>query len=376
MDDAERHAWVTLTLVPGLGPKLTQALLERFGSARAAIQATEQELLAVPNIGEKTARQFLNAIQSVDAKAEIEKAHALGVQILPRVDPNYPATLLTLSDVPPLLYVKGAFQPTDSKAIGIVGSRSCTSYGKRVARQMAASLARAGYTIISGLALGIDGEAHQGALEAGGRTLAILAGGLSKIYPPQHVQLAEQVCQHGALITESPMAMAPQAGMFHSRNRIISGLSMAVVIIEANTQSGSLITARHASEQGREVFVIPANVDSPASAGSLKLLRDGARLIRGVDDLLEDLQGIKPAQVPMPLALPTPREEQTAPAKPAPVLEGNSQLLWDFLTEARHTDEIARHLNKAVSELSGLLLQLEMKRVIRRLPGNFYERRA
>lgn len=372
--DAELHAWVTLTLVPGLGPKLTQALLGHFGSAAAAVAATEAELLTVDHVGEKTARQFADALRTVDATAELRRAADAGVTVIPRISDAYPAALKTLPDAPPVLYVAGDYVPADEKAVAIVGSRSCTTYGRTAARRMAASLARAGYTVVSGLALGIDGEAHRGALEAGGRTLAVLAGGLSKIYPPDHVQLARDVRQRGALITEAPMTLAPQRGMFHSRNRLISGLSVAVVVVEANSQSGALITARHAAEQGRDLFILPANADSATSAGSLKLLRDGARLIRDADDLLEDLKGLRTPALPRQQDLFTEPPPAPPPPEP-PVLDGAAKLVWDLLADPLHADEICRRLGKGAAELSGVFLQLEMKKVVRRLPGNMYARR-
>ena len=370
--ESEIRAWVTLTLVSGLGPKLTKALIDHFGSASAAVLATEAQLLQVPHIGEKTARQFADALREVNADAEIARAAEAGVAIIPRMSDAYPKSLQTIPDAPPVLYVAGEYLPADEKAVAIVGSRSCTSYGRRMARQIAGGLARAGYTVISGLALGIDGEAHQGALEAGGRTIAMLAGGLAKIYPPEHATLANEVRTRGALITEAPMTLAPQRGMFHSRNRLISGIATAVVIIEANAQSGSLITARHAAEQSRELFVLPANTDSPASAGALKLLRDGARMIRDADDLLEDLGGLRTPTAPKPI---TVAEPPPAPPKEPPALEGTAKLVWEVLTEPLHTDELCRRLGKGTAELSGVFLQLEMKKIIRRLPGNIYERR-
>lgn len=374
--ESETRAWVTLTLVPGLGPKLTRALLDHFGSASAAVAATEAELLTVPHVGEKTARQFVAALRDADAAAECERAARAGANIIPIISDAYPRSLRTLPDAPPVLYVAGDHRPADEKAVAIVGSRSCTGYGRRMARQIAGGLARAGYTVISGLALGIDGEAHQGALEAGGRTIAVLAGGLAKIYPPEHAELANTIRGQGALISEAPMTLAPQRGMFHSRNRLISGLSMAVVIIEANDRSGSLITARHAAEQSRELFVVPANTDSPASAGSLKLLRDGARLIRDADDLLEDLGGLRTPRLPEPTEAEAPPAPAPAPAPVAPpALEGTARLVWEALAEPLHTDELCRRLSKGVAELSGVFLQLEMRKIIRRLPGNVYERR-
>jgi DNA processing protein len=290
--------------------------------------------------------------------------------LLPRWSPDYPVRLGELPDSPHLLYVRGAITASDAHAVAIVGSRRCTAYGQRMATRLAGGLARAGYTVVSGLALGIDGASHRGALEAGGRTLAVLAGGLSAIYPPEHVELAEQVAANGALISETPMMMEPQRGMFHARNRLISGLAIAVVIIEANDRSGALITARHAAEQGRDLFAIPANVDSAHSAGSLRLLRDGAKLIRDVDDLLEDLKGLRTST---PIAS-APDRLESAPAPP-PQLDPVQQRVWDLLSEPRHQDEITRSLGLAAGEISKLLLMMEMKKIIRRAPGNLYERR-
>jgi DNA processing protein len=365
---------LALTLVPGLGPRLTAALLERFGSASAACQATEYELGQVTHIGTKLARAFAEALQTLDVEAEIQRIERFGVHLSALGSAGYPPALTAIADPPHLLYVRGAIQPADAKAIAVVGSRQCTPYGKRVTERLAADLARAGYTVVSGLARGIDGAAHRGALDAGGRTIAVLAGGLSSIYPPEHEDLARDVEARGALVAETPMAMQPQRGMFHARNRLISGLSRAVVIVEANDRSGALITARHAAEQGREVFAIPANVDSSTSAGTLRLLRQGARLIRHVDDLLEDLQGI---------AVPTPAPEvesidevraPAAPMRPAN-LEPVPASIWDFLEEAKHIDEITRAVGLPISELARLLTTMELKKLVRRLPGNQYERR-
>jgi DNA processing protein len=370
--DPELIDLLALSLVPGLGPRLTEALLRRFGTASAARRATPAELEQIPHIGPNLARSFAEALRSVEPHAELERVEKYGVKLLPRTSPEFPARLRELPDAPHLIYHRGSFNPADSNAVAIVGSRRCTAYGSRIATRLASGLARAGYTVVSGLALGIDGVAHRGALEGGGRTIAVLAGGLTSIYPPEHVDLAEQVVANGVLMSEASMTMEPQRGMFHSRNRLISGLAQAVVIIEANDHSGALITARHGVEQGREVFAVPANVDSAHSAGSLRLLRDGAKLIRDVDDLLEDLKGLR-TQSLSPGA--TTAKAETTPAQPPPALDPQQQRVWDILTEPKHGDEITRTLGIPIGDLNKLLLTMEMKKVIRRAPGNMYERR-
>jgi DNA processing protein len=325
----------------------------------------------VPHIGAKLSNDFVDALRTADPVAEFERARSHNVSLLPLASSEYPERLKDLPDAPHLLYVRGTVTPADANAVAIVGSRRCSAYGTRVATKLAGDLARAGFTIVSGLALGIDAAAHRGALDAGGRTLAVLAGGLSSIYPPEHVGLADEVAGRGALLSETPMLMAPQRGMFHARNRLISGLARAVVIIEANDKSGALITARHAAEQGRDAFAIPANVDSPLSAGSLRLLRDGVRLIRNADDLLEDLNGLAtPKKADAPELFPPP-----APVVVPPILDPAHQRVWDMLAEPKHADEITRTLGVSSAELSGVLLMMEMKKLIRRGPGNVYERR-
>jgi DNA processing protein len=385
---ADRGATVedhlALALIPGLGPKLTAALLAAFGSASAARRATAGQLRTIPHIGEKLAESFAAALESVDVGAELELLAKHGVRPVPLGDPGYPPPLASVTNPPPLLYFRGEWTPADAGCVAIVGSRSCTSYGKRMAESIAKGLARAGITVASGLARGIDGVAHRAALDAGGRTLAALAGGLSEIYPPEHADLANEIAARGALISETPMTVAPQPGMFPARNRIISGLSRAVVVVEANVRSGALITARHALEQGREVFAVPGNADSAASAGCLELIRNGARLIRSAADILEDLKGIASPEYGTQKMPPQatlfdspPAEASPAPPVPqAPVIpDPVHQRIWDLLASKRHGDELAREAGLSVSDLARALTQMELRRLVRRLPGNFYERR-
>jgi len=376
------RAHLALALIPGLGPKLTAALLEQFGSPEAALKAKREQLESIPKIGTKLATQFAKSFGtvSIDAEWALIRKHRVDVSLITEAD--YPAPLRGIPDAPALLYRRGAFAEVDRNAIGIVGSRACTEYGRRTAAQLAASFARAGWTVISGLAYGIDRSAHEGAIKAGGRTIAVLAGGLASIYPRDHIPLAEECVQHGAIVTETPMTVAPQPGMFPARNRIISGLSRGIVVIEANLRSGALITATHAAEQGREVFVIPGNVDSPASAGCLDLIRKGARLVRNADDILEDLQGIAAPSQPLSKTKTAPPIQQQLFDEPAPApaiptgLDEKQLAVWQKLESTKHADELARELSMSPGELSVIVMKLEMKKLVRRLPGNHFERRS
>jgi DNA processing protein len=359
----ELHDLLALHLVPGLGPRLTAALLEQFGSAAEVLRASPKQLTTVPHIGDKLAHDLHAAMARVDLSAELESIGRHRVELLALGTEAYPAPLAKITDPPHLLYVRGALEPRDANAVALVGSRVCTAYGRRTVERLAEGLVRAGFTVVSGLARGIDGIAHRAALKAGGRTLAVLAGGLSKIYPPEHTELAQEVEAAGALISEASMVLEPMAGMFPARNRIISGLCRGVVIVEAAERSGALITASHAGEQGRSVFAVPGPVDSAASAGTNQLIRKGAILIRSADDIIEELDGV--AAITSPKRIEAP-----------PDLDPSQQQIWDYLKDqSRHVDEIARHLGLAVHEVTGALMLLEMKKVVRRVPGNMYERR-
>lgn len=359
------RAQLTLHLVPGIGPRLTAALLNRFGSAAAVLRATAEQLCEVPHIGGKTAGELHRAMRTADVSGELESMARHGVRLLALGTTDYPAALAEIGDPPHLLFVRGTLTAADAKSVALVGPRHCSSYGRRIAERLATGLVQRGYTVVSGLARGIDGVAHRAALKAGGRTVAVLAGGLSRIYPPEHAELAAEVQSAGALISEASMSMQPMAGMFPARNRLISGLSRAVVVIEAAERSGALITAQHAAEQGRPALAVPGSIDSPTSGGTNRLIRQGAVLVRGVDDIIEELEG--PAAVPASKPAPAPPPDLTEPQR----------RIWDFIgDQPKHIDDMARRLEMPVSTLSSTLMILEMKKLIRRLPGNFYERSA
>ncbi len=371
--DGELRDLLALHLVPGLGPRLTAALLERFGTAARVLRAGPSQLQSVPHIGPNLSTSLHEAMQQIDVEAELALMERSNVRLLALGTPDYPAPLAEIPDAPHLLYMRGSLEPRDVNAVGVVGSRHCTSYGRKMAERLATGLVRAGYTVVSGLARGIDGAAHRAALEAGGRTIAVLAGGLSSIYPPEHADLADAVAASGALLTESVMGQAPLPSTFPPRNRIISGLSQAIVLVEAAERSGALITATHAAEQGRIVMAVPGPADQGTSAGTNGLIRQGAILVRSIDDILEDLQGLH-----APLSARSATAEPSLFPEPLgkdPELDDTQRRVWEFLAgQERHLDQMVQHLGLSVAQLSGLLLGLEIKRIVRRLPGNRYER--
>lgn len=366
---------MALNCVRGLTPRLAALLLERFGDpagiARSAPEALSDpgalaELGPLPHTTLDDLRALGTEAARRRARLEIERAEALGARIVTRGEPGYPARLgVGVPDPPPALYVRGEIHPADTHAVAIVGSRLATPYGLEVARRLAGDLVDGKYTIISGLARGIDAAAHRGALEAGGRTLAVLGCGIDRIYPRSHAELAEAVARRGAVLSEFPLGTVPLKPHFPIRNRLISGLSLAVVVVEAAERSGSLITARLAMEQGREVGAVPGPVTSPVSAGTNKLLIDGATLVRTWRDVVE--------------AIP---EALRAPARggsglPEDLGERLRGILDALSPEApRHVDTLARELRSGAGDLLADLLDLELRRLVVSLPGGHFLRRA
>jgi DNA processing protein len=352
-----------LTMVPGVGPRTCRALLDRFDSAGRVLDASEATLREVPGVGARIAVRIARARSEVDAPAELALCRELGVRPVVPGDPEYPPPLADIPDPPSLLYVRGSIEPADQLAIALVGSRKCTPYGIRIAERLASSLARVGLTVVSGLARGIDAAAHRGALAAGGRTIAVLANGLAEIYPPEHADLAREVSGAGALLSESPMRQQPLAGLFPQRNRIISGISLGVVVVEASPRSGSLSTAKHAMEQNREVFAVPGPVDSLLSRGCHDLIRDGARLVETIDDILEELG-------------PLVREVRAGPEAPAvrhpaelSLSDQERSLLGRLGDHPAAVDELIAGSGLTASQVMATLSVLEMRRLVRRLPG-------
>lgn len=371
MDELRLH------LTTGVGPRTRQNLLEGFGDATSILAASHDSLMRVQGVGSKTADNLAKARQ-MDVQQEIDFCQAHGIDIQVISDPTYPGMLKEIPDPPGALFIRGTIEPCDRLAISIVGTRHATGYGLRQAERLAHELARAGLTIISGLARGIDAAAHRGALKAGGRTLAVLASGVLNIYPPEHHKLADEIIESGALVSESVPQAQPLAGMFPQRNRIVSGLSLGVIVVEAAERSGALITARHAMEQNREVMAVPGPVDSRMSRGAHRLLRDGAVLVESADDVLESLGPLHEQleMVGSQQATTSPEGERTDntgrtirhPAE-LKLNEIETLVLDNIQTEATQIDTIMAPTNLSIERVLSTISVLEMRRLIRRVSG-------
>lgn len=363
LDDPELRDTMTLALTTGVGPLLRRALLERFGSAGAVLNAAPSDLQTVTGIGSKISRQIAAAREEVDVDAEIALCREHGLSVLTETNGDYPRLLTEIHDPPGLLFCRGRLRPLDSVAIAIVGTRHASRYGLQQAERLAGSLARAGFTIVSGLARGVDAAAHRGALAAGGRTVGLLGSGVLNIYPPEHVELADEVSANGALLSESAPRMQPLSGAFPQRNRLISGMTLGVIVVEAAERSGALITARHAMEQGREVFAVPGRVDNRLARGCHRLIRDGARLVESADDVLEELG---------PLYEAAERDDGTVVRHPAELKlnEIEQSVLQAIEADATSIDEVITTSGLPAQRVLSTISVLEMRRLVRRLSGN------
>jgi DNA processing protein len=371
-DDETFLAHLRLACVPGVGGRLRQLLLERFGSPQAVFAARPTEIAGIGRLGAGLARAIEELAGSNVAEETIALCQAEGVHIIIEGDDDYPGLLGRIHDPPGVLFVRGKLEPCDALAVAIVGARHATAYGRRIASQLAGGLARAGYTVVSGLARGIDAAAHRGALDAGGRTIAVLGSGVLEIYPPEHARLAEEVIQQGAVVSEAPPRAAPQRGSFPARNRIVSGLGLGTVVVEAADRSGALITARLAGEQGREIFAVPGPIDSRMSRGCHGLIRDGAKLVESVADILDELGPL------FETAVAADGREIRSPAElrlddiERTVLTAFDSLLADQPDASRSVgiDDIVADSGLAASQVLAAVGVLEMRRILRRLPGN------
>jgi DNA processing protein len=360
---------VRLACVPGIGSRLRRLLLDRFGTPEGVFAASPAEIASVGRISRKLAESLPTLANDSTADEVIALCRKRSVDILLEGNAGYPALLSRIDDPPGLLFVRGTLLPQDSLSVAIVGARHATAYGLKVAEQLGASLARAGYTVVSGLARGIDAAAHRGAMQAGGRTIAVLGSGVLNVYPPEHADLAHEVIEAGALISELPPLTDPNAGTFPQRNRIVSGLSLGVVVVQAAERSGALITARLATEQGREVFAVPGAIDCRMSKGSHQLIRDGAKLVASVDDILEEFGPLfETATTADGRAVTSAAELQLGDIERR-VLDACDSLAAGG-SKPVAIDDIVDTSGLAASQVLATVGVLEMRRLIRRLPGN------
>ena len=363
----DREAYIALNMIEGLGPVTVRALIDVLGSPSAVFDPERTGFQSVKKVGPKLSEAILVQRDQVDPQAEIEKAKSLGIRIITPLDVEYPAALKEIYDPPLALYVRGSFIPKDRHALGMVGSRKCTHYGLSVADRLSYQLAQTGFTVVSGLARGIDSAAHEGALKAKGRTIAVLGSAIDQLYPPENAELADAIAQSGAVISEYPLGRQADRMTFPYRNRIISGLSMGIIVVESGAKSGSLHTADAATEQGRSVFAVPGRIDSPASKGTNRLIKNGAKLVDNVSDILEEFELlVPPGLFEKPQNVPSARPE-------VPLSEDEQVLVKALWEEALDVDSLARAAGLPIAKVSALLIGLEMKRVVKMLPGRIVE---
>ena len=357
-------SWIGLNSIPGVGRTTFRKLVSRFGSPEQALSASEEELRERGGLSDALVSELRAYPWREHAEKELAKAKDAGVSIITAEDAAYPAHLRNALDPPLYLYVKGALLPEDANAVAVVGTRKPTHYGLTMTHRIAYELASAGLTIVSGMARGIDTQAHRGALAAKGRTIAVLGCGIDVAYPPENKGLMEQISCSGAVVAENPFGTKPEAGYFPARNRIISGLSQGTVIIEAAEDSGSLITAEYTVKQGRLLFALPGNIGSPNSRGPNSLIKEGALLVERAEDILKALK------------LTTAREKMTVP-EPAPriPLTREEETVFRCITnEPKHIDLIMTEAGATPGKISGTLFTLELKGLARQLPGKFFVR--
>jgi len=363
-----REALVALNMIEHVGPVRVRQLLEHFGEAPAILGASKQQLLQVHGIEEETAEAIAGWERSVDLASEMKRITDFGCHILTQQDEDYPELLRQIYDPPIVLYVKGKLTSRDKNAVAIVGSRTTTHYVVEVARKLGYQLGYVGVTVVSGGARGIDTAAHQGTLSAKGRTVAVLGTGINIVFPSENAEIFERIAANGAVITQFPFNRTADKQSFPIRNRIVAGMTLGTVVVEANLTSGALITVNFATEYGRQVFAVPGRIDSPRSKGCHELIKKGAKLCEGAEDILSEFEYLfPPSNRP-----PGPNETGVLPAL---TLSENEQKIYDALSkEESHIDEVIRHSGLPASAVSVGLLSLEMKRVVRQLPGKMFVR--
>ncbi|HXR47723.1 MAG TPA: DNA-processing protein DprA [Candidatus Limnocylindrales bacterium] len=363
-----REALIALNLIEHVGPVRARLLLEHFGEAPKILAASKSALLRVRNIGDETAEAICHWEKSVDLTGELKRIAESGCRVLIQSDDEYPVLLREIYDPPMALYVKGGLTARDKNAVAMVGSRMTTHYGVEAARKFAYQLAYVGVTVVSGGARGIDTASHQGALAAKGRTVVVLGTGINVVFPPENRELFERAAANGAVITQFPFNRNGDKQSFAIRNRIIAGMTLGTVVVEADLNSGALITSNFATEYGRQVFAVPGRIDSPRSKGCHDLIKKGAKLCEGAEDILSEFEYLFPGSN-------RPASPGETGVLPALELSDNEKLVYDSLSrEESAIDEVIRRSSLPSSAVSVALLSLEMKRVVRQLPGKLFVR--
>jgi len=361
----ERRLWLSLHLVPGLGSTLFKRLVTHFGSPREVFKARLEELAGIHGVSKAMARRILGRQHDIDPEGELRKADRIGVRILCLPDEGYPESLRQIHNPPMVLYIKGVDIPQDALLFAMVGSRNPTDYGLRSAERLAAGLAARGAWIVSGLARGIDAAAHWGALLGGGSTVAVLGTGIDCVYPPENEALSLRITEKGCLVSEFPLGTHPEPRNFPIRNRIISGLSKGVVVVEAAKRSGSLITASAALEQGRDVFAVPGSIGSFVSVGTHQLIKQGAKLVEHAEDVLEEYgwSGLV-------------RSRPTEPGPSTDDLSAAERVVYERLSDyPLHIDEIVRTAaGMDAGTVTGILLKLELQGLVKQHQGKMFTR--
>jgi len=357
MAGRERY-YVGFNLVRGIGPARLRMLIDAFGDVERAWHAPAEALYRV-GLDRRSLENLLETRARVDLDREVRRVAAVGAHILTWEDEGYPKLLAEIPDPPPVLYVRGELKPEDAWAVAVVGTRRASTYGREVTRRLVTILAQSGVTIVSGLARGVDAVAHQTALEAGGRTIAVLGCGIDLVYPPEHRELARRIAAQGALVSEYPLGTQPEPGNFPPRNRIISGLSLGVVITEAGRDSGALITADYAAEQGRDVFAVPGSILSAGCAGTNRLIQDGAKPVLDAADILQELNLTMVA-------------EQKEARQVLPTTETEALILAHLSAEPVHVDDLTRAVGLPVAQVTSTLALMELKGMVRQVGGMKY----
>jgi len=361
--------WIALNMIPGVGGATFRRLVDFFGSPGVALKASLQDLNRIRGLTPAVCQYIVDHRDNLPVERELEIVHRRGCKIITIQDESYPANLKAIYDPPQLLYVKGDLLPSDSVAISVVGTRSASPYGKMAAEQLSNQLAAGGVTVISGMAYGIDTAAHTGALNGGGRTIAVMGNGLDVIYPARNLKLLEKIVDSGAAVSEFPMGMKPLRNNFPRRNRVVSGLSLGTLVVEAPKRSGALITADYALNQGREVFAVPGQIFSEMSGGTHDLIKQGAKLVESVDDILEEL----PPHEPQPV---TKEDIEIVEERMELQLSEDEKAVWKAVgSSAIHIDDISRKAALPAYKVSASLVMLELKGLVQQSAGKMFTRK-